>query len=178
MHIGIVGNKAADKTTKWALTLHEITKVPAFPKTIPNPFRAFQKEQNTELRRPKYCKTLTRSECILLARLRVGRTTFNTNHYYERTGPAVCSFCNETLTLHIFSESVESKIDAPQKDMLDCITKDNLPLIMRCLRIHNIVLFLKYLFLHYFKWIFIIVLFLRVNLLRFKLAFVNEYEIF
>ena len=75
---------------KSALTLHEVTEVPASPKTIFNSFIACKKEQNTVLKSPKYCNTLTRSECILLAHVRVGKTAFNTEHYYKRTGRPVC----------------------------------------------------------------------------------------
>ena len=60
-HIGIDGNESADKAV--------------FPTTISNPFRALLKQQNTELRKPKYCNTLTGSKCILLARLRVDKQT-------------------------------------------------------------------------------------------------------
>ena len=42
-HIRTDGNEADDKAAKWAVTLHEVTNVPAFPKAISNAFIVLQK---------------------------------------------------------------------------------------------------------------------------------------
>lgn len=86
-HIGIQGNECADNAARGALDLPEVTETPCFPKALSNPFKAILRQQNPTSRRPKYNENLSRSQCIMLARLRVGKAVFNTKHYYKRTDP-------------------------------------------------------------------------------------------
>lgn len=138
-HIGIQGNESADGAARDALNLNEITETPCFPKVISNPFRNIQRQQNTSVNRPHYNNNLSRSKCVMLARLRVGKCVFNTKHYYEKTDPLKCSSCDVILTVpHILVECPISKIDEPLEKLLECSVDNNIPKLQRSLLKHNI----------------------------------------
>ena len=90
-HIGIQGNVSADTAAREALNLPDDNETPPFPIVVLNQYK---KLQPILQHRRNYASNLSRSHCIMLVRLKVGKALFNTRHYYERTGPPVCSFCN------------------------------------------------------------------------------------
>lgn len=138
-HIGIQGNETADNGAKRALNLPQISETPCFPRALVNPFRFSQLQQNPTPNRPKYNRNLTRQQCVMMARLRVGKAVFNSKHYYQQTDPPKCSYCDVYLTIpHMLTECQISKIDEPLERILDCATNANLLKILRCLRQHSI----------------------------------------
>ncbi|KAI8122407.1 RNA-directed DNA polymerase from mobile element jockey [Lucilia cuprina] len=134
-HIGICGNECADAAAKNAQNLQHVTETPCLPYVIYNQYR----KSNGRLLRPKYNIDMTRSECVMLGRLRVGKTKFNTQHYYDGTSPTKCTNCDVILSVsHILSECEISKIDEPLDKVIDCTTNTNLSAIRRSLQKHNI----------------------------------------
>ena len=88
--------------------------------------------------RPRY-NNFSRAQCITISRHRVGKALFNTKHYYDRTDPPTCSFCNVVLTIpHILSEYPESRIDVPLEKILDCASDGYLSEIQMSLLRHHI----------------------------------------
>lgn len=99
-HIGISGNEHADSGAKRALNHTQITEIPCFPNAMTKPFRNIPQLQNSTTGRPKYNENLSRSQCIMLARLRVGKAVSNSKHYFEKTEPPRCDQCDVELTVH------------------------------------------------------------------------------
>lgn len=93
-HVGIDGNEFADNAAKNVIRLPMIYEVPCLSRIIKNSFRCLQtmklkmqcensktflRSHNPNYSRPKYHHKYTRSQCIFLARHRVGKALFNSN---------------------------------------------------------------------------------------------------
>ena len=122
-----VNEEKNHRAAKKALELARITNIPCFPQTIFNPFRSMQHHQANSTNRLIYNVNLNRSQYILLVRLRVGKTIFTTQRYYDRINPALCGFCSQVLSFaHVLSICQQSKINLPLGDILDYTTDRNL----------------------------------------------------
>lgn len=153
-HIGIEGNELADKYAKEATKMVLITEVPCLPQVITNPFKTFLldklqhewqnsgnflRRHNSYLNRPLYHEQYSRIQCIMLARLRVGKALFNTQHYYNNSNPLMCRNCHHVMSIsHILEDCPISKQDKPLAILLDCSKPKNLMKIQRSFQRHSI----------------------------------------
>lgn len=153
-HIGIGGNEFADNAAREVIRLPMTFEVPCFNRIITNTFRAIQtmerktqwmnsqsflQSHNPDYNRPKYHYKFTRYQCILLARLRVGKALFNSRHYYDNSNYVQCNHCGCDMDIrHILSECPISKVVEPLSTVLDCSTLSNLGKILQALSKHSI----------------------------------------
>ena len=109
----IQGNECAHRRAKKVLELHHITEI--------------------KMMILKYNGNWSRSNCIMLARLRVGKYIFYTKHYFEKTDPPKCTNCDAILAVpHILNSCPISKLDGSLEEILGSI-------ILKCAFKHNIV---------------------------------------
>lgn len=153
-HSGIAGNEFADTVAKNALRLSAVSEIPCFPFTLFGVYKSlrnsidldswhrsdlFLRRVNPAVSRPRYNINLNRVDCIFLARLRVGKTVFNTRHYYENTDPRRCNFCDDFLSVsHILVDCSASALAIPIDKILDCSLQDMLPQIRSALDVHDL----------------------------------------
>ena len=127
-----LGNECADIAARETLNLPGITEIPCFPKVLSNPCNAIRGQQHNI--------HLTRSQCISLARMRVGKAEYNTRFYYEKTDPPKCSYCDVDLSIpHLLVDCCPiSRINKSLEEILDCSSRENIPDILISLKKHNI----------------------------------------
>ena len=153
-HIGIKGNENADEAAKDASRKPRIFQTPCIEKAITNYYMAhhilekkqkwnessaFLRSFNKDIVRPTYNYSLSRDNCIKIARLRVGKPLFSTQHIYNKTNPLQCSSCHINLTVqHIFCECPLSRTPDPLETIFDCSKTTNLKVINNALAKHNV----------------------------------------